>query len=590
MKIHFQKSTYSIPIKINTYLKYVWSGFLNKNTELDFVFLEDRQFNTLGNNLYIGSDLEKNKNLKNLGGDQYTFYSPEVALGDFNQDQIADLVVYDAGIYDWQVRMNFGTTPVLFLGDSSGNFIPTSKLEDAIKKLVTPKPENFRSGVQIDTTIGIKDIDVADIDKDGDLDIWVESTGSKNMTSHFMINNNGEFQVDLNNRISREFLFGPLSSDYYRYGMARFIDVNDDGFVDLAAGQIRDNDVTHVNQSSFIFINDKTGFFKNSIRLPLPDFYFGFTAVKDILGFDINKDGLKDLVITHTRNDDVTGPLTEPAWSGTYFQVLIQASPLNFVDKTSEYIKDQSEWSNFTKNLNQHAIGTYNFDLDNNGFDDLVINYGGWKDNQNSPNVLLNFFGTTFTPSFLDSTEAKSNYSYSPLLFNQEKAFNFYRVAQEANGSLVSLYSDYSISGSNRQNFLGKTTAFDLDGNAGKAYRIYKAAFDRTPDTAGLGYWIAQMDKGMSLTEAAARFVDSNEFRTLYGTNPTNEQFLTKLYQNVLGRDPEATGYNWWLNELNTNPSKTKAKALADFAESGENQAGVDSLIGSGITYEPWVG
>jgi len=65
---------------------------------------------------------------------------------------------------------------------------------------------------------------------------------------------------------------------------------------------------------------------------------------------------------------------------------------------------------------------------------------------------------------------------------------------------------------------------------------------------------------------------------------------LTKLYQNVLGRDPEASGYNWWLNELNTNPSKTKAKVLADFAESGENQAGVASLIGSGITYEPWVG
>jgi hypothetical protein len=51
-----------------------------------------------------------------------------------------------------------------------------------------------------------------------------------------------------------------------------------------------------------------------------------------------------------------------------------------------------------------------------------------------------------------------------------------------------------------------------------------------------------------------------------------------------------ATGYNWWLNELNTNPSKTKAKVLADFAESGENQAGVASLVGNGIAYEPWVG
>jgi hypothetical protein len=106
----------------------------------------------------------------------------------------------------------------------------------------------------------------------------------------------------------------------------------------------------------------------------------------------------------------------------------------------------------------------------------------------------------------------------------------------------------------------------------------------------GLGYWIEQVDGGMDLVELATRFVDSKEFRDLYGTNPTNAQFLTKLYQNVLGRAPEATGYNWWLNELNNNPSKTKAKVLADFSESGENQTGVAALIGNGIAYEPWIG
>jgi len=141
--------------------------------------------------------------------------------------------------------------------------------------------------------------------------------------------------------------------------------------------------------------------------------------------------------------------------------------------------------------------------------------------------------------------------------------------------------------------FEDKVLALDTDGVAGKAYRVYKAAFNRDPmagDTAGLGYWIDRMDNAMDLIEVSARFVDSNEFRSLYGTNPTNDQFLTKLYTNVLGRQPEASGYNWWLNELNTNPEKTKAKVLADFAESAENQTGVVSLIGNGITYEPWVG
>jgi hypothetical protein len=98
------------------------------------------------------------------------------------------------------------------------------------------------------------------------------------------------------------------------------------------------------------------------------------------------------------------------------------------------------------------------------------------------------------------------------------------------------------------------------------------------------------MDSGMTLIEAAARFIDSNEFRAMYGTSPTDEQYLTKVYQNVLGRDPEPDGYNWWLNEIRTNPEKTRAKVLADFSESVENNAGTAQLVGQGIIYEPWVG
>jgi cyclophilin family peptidyl-prolyl cis-trans isomerase len=134
-----------------------------------------------------------------------------------------------------------------------------------------------------------------------------------------------------------------------------------------------------------------------------------------------------------------------------------------------------------------------------------------------------------------------------------------------------------------------KHTRLDTDGNAGQAYRIYKAAFDRTPDTTGLGYWIAQMDQGMGVVELAARFIDSNEFRELYGTNVSSADFLTKVYSNVLDRTPDTAGLNWWVSEMSTNPSKTWQKVLADFSESTENQANVASLIANGIAYDPWV-
>lgn len=137
------------------------------------------------------------------------------------------------------------------------------------------------------------------------------------------------------------------------------------------------------------------------------------------------------------------------------------------------------------------------------------------------------------------------------------------------------------------------TVAFDSLGNAGKAYRVYKAAFARDPmagDKAGLGYWVSQIDKGMDMVEVAARFIDSNEFRGVYGENPSNADFLTKVYTNVLGRTPDQGGFTWWLNELNTNPTKTKAKVLADFAESQENKDSIVTLIGNGIQYTEFLG
>jgi len=151
------------------------------------------------------------------------------------------------------------------------------------------------------------------------------------------------------------------------------------------------------------------------------------------------------------------------------------------------------------------------------------------------------------------------------------------------------VYETLELKHVERVSFNDGSIARDVDGNAGQAYRVYKAAFNREPDQGGLGYWIAQMDSGMNMVEVAARFIDSSEFRAMYGTSPTDEQYLTKVYQNVLGRDPEPDGYNWWLNEIRTNPDKTRAKVLADFSESLENKAGTAQLVGQGIIYEPWV-
>ena len=128
----------------------------------------------------------------------------------------------------------------------------------------------------------------------------------------------------------------------------------------------------------------------------------------------------------------------------------------------------------------------------------------------------------------------------------------------------------------------------EIGGTNAQAYRIYQAAFDRTPDLLGLGYWMDEMARGMNVVEVAARFIDSNEFIQLYGFNPAPATFITRLYQNVLDRTPDSEGLAWWSNQMQTNPSKTPYKVLADFSESPENQANVATQIAQGIAYLPF--
>lgn len=163
-----------------------------------------------------------------------------------------------------------------------------------------------------------------------------------------------------------------------------------------------------------------------------------------------------------------------------------------------------------------------------------------------------------------------------------------------AAGNPVSIHGRDGMSGTDtlvsveRIKFYDTTVAFDTDGVAGQAYRIYKAAFDRAPDLTGLGYWIKAMDAGASLDWVAAGFVGSSEFQTTYGNNISNTDFITLLYANVLDRTPDDSGFDYWLTRMSE--GMTREQVLANFSESVENKANVAELIADGIQYTAFVG
>ncbi len=140
-----------------------------------------------------------------------------------------------------------------------------------------------------------------------------------------------------------------------------------------------------------------------------------------------------------------------------------------------------------------------------------------------------------------------------------------------------------------RLKFSDKNIALDVDGTAGQAYRLYKAAFDTAPDEPGLGYWIHMMDGGLTLPYVAQGFINSNEFTHRYGQQPSDENFVGLLYQNILDRLPDQIGYRYWIDHLNgtngggLNPGNLRlshAEVLANFSESNENKANVIWKIG----------
>jgi Ca2+-binding RTX toxin-like protein len=144
-----------------------------------------------------------------------------------------------------------------------------------------------------------------------------------------------------------------------------------------------------------------------------------------------------------------------------------------------------------------------------------------------------------------------------------------------------------TLAGIERLQFDNAYVALDIAGNAGVTYRLYQAAFNRTPDLAGLGYWIKQMDNGMSLLDMARNFTHSQEFQALYGVHPSNTELVTNFYLNTLHRDPEPAGHAYWLDVLDRN-LLTTAEMLCFFSEGAENQAAVQPAILTGIAYTPY--
>ena len=254
---------------------------------------------------------------------------PIVLVEDFNQDGTPDMAVFDAGVYATAESTGYGNPPQLLLSRPDFTHELSSALADAVAA--------HRHSLGPD--LHLKSATIGDIDQDGDLDIWVESTGGQNVESHFLVNDGSSgfssaYQMDENLKTNRN------RGELWRYDGAELVDLDRDGDLDLVLGQIRDTHPTHLNQHSIVLENEGTGDFGRRYLLPHPDWFGGYTSVPHLTHQDLNGDGLQDLILVHQRNDGTDLP-GEP-FTGRHVQVLINQGGMEFEDETVSWMGDQS--------------------------------------------------------------------------------------------------------------------------------------------------------------------------------------------------------------------------------------------------------
>lgn len=105
--------------------------------------------------------------------------------------------------------------------------------------------------------------------------------------------------------------------------------------------------------------------------------------------------------------------------------------------------------------------------------------------------------------------------------------------------------------------------------------RLYEAYFQRLPDPGGFTYWTNRLRAGTSLKKASDTFAASSEFRRTYGSL-SNAAFVTLVYRNVLGREPDTGGLRYWVGKLDAR-SISRGSVMLNFSESSENVRKTDS-------------
>ena len=300
-------------------------------------------------------------------------------------------------------------------------------------------------------------------------------------------------------------------------------------------------------------------------------------------------DGASNFAIPSLSTEAEIGDTTSPGWSFSIgdrdidgisdVYAFERGSPTTVhVFDGAEALNPSSFVAGFNSDVSSRlAVGDY----DGDGYDDIArlegtllrVHLGGVR----GPAEDLSRW---FKGDGADPWDALGPYDLGPFLTAEEFVRQQYRdfLGREGETAGVAFWADHLVSGrmSPEQvidDFMGSA---EFGQRIAPVVRLYSATFLRLPDYDGLLTWANASRSGWTLEQIADEFTTSAEFQNRYG-DVSDAEFVTLLYNNVLGRDPDAGGLADWVGRLESGQSR--GSILVGFSESVEYRAAYEHEV-----------